>query len=176
MDQPIIMPRLVRQFGNMQAQKAPISDGGNSFLAGSLVVISSAVLAAVATAGVLVYGWSPDESKTATQKPPDSFFGENHYPFTLDESAELEMNVGTISTNALVVGAANSAVQQSSAVIGTSYGIGRATTGTYSGYQVVDTSNTTNLVFTVVGFPDNTAAADYNGLVRVKIVKACLQA
>lgn len=176
MDQPIIMPRLVRQFGNMQQQKPPISDGGNSFLAGSLVVISSAVLAAVATAGVLVYGWSPDESHTSTQKPPDVFFGENHYPFQLDENAEIELNVGTVSANALVVGQANSAVQRSAAVVGTSYGIARATTGTYSGYQVLDTSNTTNLFFVVTGYPDQSAAADYNGLVRAKIVPACLQA
>lgn len=176
MDQPIIMPRLVRQTGNMQTQKPPISDGGNSFLAGSLVVISSAVLIAVATAGVLVYGWSPDESKLSTDKPPTAFFGENHYPFLLDENAELEVNVGTVSANALVVGAANTAKQQSDAVIGTSYGIARATSGTYSGYQVLDPTNTTQLFWVVTGFPDNTAAADYNGLVRVKILKVCLQA
>lgn len=170
------MPRLVRQHGNMQAQKPPISDGGNSFLAGSLVVISAGVLIAVATAGVLCYGWSIDASKSATDTPPTALFGENHYPFQLDENAELELNVGTVTANALVVGEAGGAAQREDAVIGTSYGIARATSGTYAGYQVLDPTNTTNLFFIVTGYPDRTNAADYNGLVRVKLVKAVLQA
>lgn len=170
------MPRLVRQSGNMEIQKPPVSNGGNSFLAGSFVVISSSILAAVATAGVLCYGWVPDVSHLSTDQPPVTFYGQNHYPFNPSPGAEFELNVGTLSSNALVVGQANSAVQQSAAVIGTSYGIARATSGTYSGYQVLDTSNTTNLIFTVLGYPDNTLSTDYNGLVRVKLVAATIQA
>lgn len=173
------MPALARQFGNMQQQKPPISNGSNSFLARSLVVISSGVLAAVASAAVLCYGWSSDESKGTTGigiQPPQAFFGPNHYPFQLDENAELIINVGTVSSNALVVGQANTAKQQSDAVIGTSYGIARATSGTYSGFQVLDPTNTTQLFFVVTGYPDFTSPTDYNGLVRVKLLKAVLQA
>lgn len=170
------MPRLVRQTQNMQSQKNPIGDGSNSFLARALVVISSGVLAAVATGGTLTYGLSPDASHLSTDQPPVTLYGENHYPFYLGEGAELELNVGTVSSNALVVGQANSAQQQSAAVIGTSYGIATATSGTYAGYQVLDPTNTTNLLFVVTGYPPYTNSTDYNGLVRAKIVAAGLQA
>jgi hypothetical protein len=174
MDRPILVPELVRQFGNMFVQKPIASDSSNTFKAGSLVTLTAGVLVLVATDGVLVYGQTPDISHAATESVPQALFGENHWVFSpLD--AEFEINVGHLSSNALVVGAANSAKTPGDVVLGGQYAIATATSGAYAGFQVLDTTDTTNKLFVVTGFVDGVASTDANGRVRVKILPSCIQ-
>lgn len=169
----ILMPELKRQFGNMNIQRPPVSDSSNTFLAKSLVYLSSGALAAIATAGVLCYGQTPDGSHLATDAVPAVLFGENHYVFSpLD--AEFEINVGAVASSTDVqVGAG--AKTPGDVVIGTKYGIYVPTTGIYAGVQFLDPTNTSNLLFQVVGKVDNVLDTDYNGRVRVKIVPSTIQ-
>lgn len=169
---PILAPYLARQFGNMNVQRPPMPDGSNTFLAGSLLYLSAGVLTLIATGGVLCYGQTPDKSHLATDTVPTVLFGENHYCFSpLD--AEFEINVGALSTNALVIG--NSAQTPANVVIGTQYGIATATAGAYAGLQFLDPTNTSNLLFEVVAKVDGVLDTDQNGRVRVKIVPATIQ-
>lgn len=169
---PILLPYLSRQLGNMNIMKGVVSDGGNSFLTQSFVYITGGNLAVVPTAGVLVYGQTPNPSQLSTSYAPVTLYGQNHWCFTpLD--AEFDINCGALSANAVVIGSGSQA--QSTAVIGTSYGIATATAGTYSGYQFLDTTNTSQLLFTVVGYPANTSPSDYNGRVRVRVITSCIQ-
>lgn len=174
---PILMPDLVRQFGNMNVQKPAVSDSSNTFKARALVYLASGVLAIVPTDGVLCYGITPDKSHTSTETVPEILprplgEGENHYVFSpLD--AEFEINVGSLSSNELIIGA--SAETPADVVIGTKYGIATATSGDYAGYQVLDPTDTTNLIFQVVAKVDQVLDTDYNGRVRVKIIPSCIQ-
>lgn len=174
MDRPILAPELVRQFGNMFVQKPITPDAANTFAANRFVTVTAGALVLVATDGVLVYGITPDASKVSTDTVPNAFFGENHYVFSpLD--AEFEINVGTLSGTALVVGEASSATTPAAVTLGASYGIATPTTGTYAGYQVLDPTEVTATLFTVVGFVDGVASTDYNGRVRVKVIPSKIQ-
>lgn len=172
---PILLPYLSRQLGNMNTMKGVVSDGGNTFLRQSFVYISGGNLTLVASQGVLVYGQTPNPSQLSTSYAPVTLYGQNHWCFSpLD--AEFDINCGALSggaTGSLVIG--SSSQPQSAAVIGTSYGIATATTGTYAGYQFLDTTNTTQLLFTVVGYPARTATTDYNGRVIVRVITSCIQ-
>lgn len=179
---PLRMPDLIKQFGNMNVQKPPITDGSNTFLAQALVYITSAALAAIPTAGVLCYGQTPDKSHTSTERAPDILprptgEGELHYPFSpLD--AEFEINIAALSANAPVIGA--SAKVLADVVVGTAYGIATATSGPYAGMQFLDPTETTNTLFIVTAIPAKPdgsaqAAADFNPRVRVKIIPSKIQ-
>lgn len=174
---PLQQPDLVRQFGNMNVQKPAISDGGNTFLARSLVYITGGALAAIPTAGVLCYGITPDKSHTSTERAPEILprpFGEGelHYPFSpLD--AEFEINLAALSANAPVIGAAAQTLAAIS--VGTAYGINTATSGQYAGMQFLNPADTTNTLLIVVGIPAGQASDDYNPRVRVKIVPSKIQ-
>lgn len=174
MDAPLLQPAIVRQFGNMQVQKPPVSDGSNDFLAGSFVKLSSGNLAACATDDVVCYGWCPDKSHAPTDMPPEALYGENHWPFSPDDNAEFEIN---ITSGAGTFGQANSAPQRSAVSIGSSYGILRMTSGVHNGKQFLAADDTTNTLFTVVGWVDgvNGAADTYNPRVRVKVIKSKIQ-
>lgn len=173
-------PVLVQQYGNMNTQRPPVGDGANAFKASDLVQISAGALQLVpnttATASTqLVWGQTPDDSKLATDIPPQAFFGENHYCFDLTDGI-IEMNitnasggVGDATTNNGAAGPQLSAV-----VIGASYGI-RTDAANNVGVQMVDVSNTTNTLVQVVGIAPNQSLADFNGRVLVKIPKAKLQ-
>lgn len=174
---PILSPDLVRVTNNLFIQKPVVGDSANTFLANRLLTITTGVLVLVATGGILVYGLTPDGSKTATQLPPDILprpvgEGENHWLFSLMD-AEIEINVGALSTNALVIGAG--AQQPSGVVIGGQYGIATATAGAYSGQQFLDPTNTTNKLFQVTAFIDGVLTDDYNGRVRCKILPSTIQ-
>ncbi len=169
----IYVPKLVRQKENMNIQRAPITDGSNSFLAGALVKISSAALATLATADVTIYGQTPDASHAATDKPPTALYGEMHYPWDLGLGAELEINVGAANGSDVTIGA--SAKTPGDVAVGTSYGILVPTTGAYAGVPFLDPTNTTNLIFKVVAFVDGVGSTDYNGRVRVTIVPTTIQ-
>jgi hypothetical protein len=101
-------------------------------------------------------------------------FGENHYVFDIKEG-ELEINVGHLSGTALVAGAAASAKTPADVQVGVAYGIAVPTTGTYAGVEVLDPTNTTTTLFTVVGFIDGVASTDANGRVRVRPLSAKVQ-
>jgi hypothetical protein len=176
-DAAILKPDLVRTPGNMFIQKPAVYDSTNTFAARSLVKLVAGVTPSViacASDEVLVYGITPDNSKTATQIPPDSMFGENHYVFDI-AGGEIEINVGHLSGTALVQGAANSAKTPADVAIGTAYGIAVPTTGVYAGIEVLDPTETTATLFTVVGRIDNVAQTDANGRVRVRPIAAKIQ-
>lgn len=174
-------PLLLQQQGNMNVQRAPIADGANTFVAGDLVQINASgqlqlVPNTSATALTkLVWGQTPDSSKLATDIPPVAFFGENHYCFDPTD-AIFEMNitntaggVGDATTNNGAAGPQLSAV-----LIGASYAIKTDCTN-YVGVQMVNISDVTNTVVTVVGLAPNQTTADYNGRVLVKIPKSQIQ-
>jgi len=173
-DRPILMPDLVRTPGNMFIQKPILGDAANTFTMRSLVRITAGALALCASDEVLVYGITPDGSKTAAQTPPESMFGENHYVFDIKDG-EIEINVGHLSGTALVVGAASAAKTPADVVIGVAYGIAVPTTGLYAGFQVLDPTEVTATLFVVVGKIDDVADADANGRVRVKPIAAKIQ-
>lgn len=179
---PLLMPDLVKQFGNMNVMKPPVSDGSNTFLAKALVYITAGALAAIPTDGVLCYGQTPDKSHTSTELPPEILprpvgEGELHYPFSpLD--AEFEISVAALSSNAPVTGA--SAKTLADVTVGTAYGIATATSGAYAGFQFLDPTETSATLFIVTSIPkgpngQDQATTDYNPRVRVKIIPAKIQ-
>lgn len=180
----ILYPAVLRKNQNMFVQKPPVGDGGNTFPAGALVQIAAGVLVAVpsTTAGLnhasqYVYGQTPDASKAAGLKPPDAFFGENHYVFDISD-CEIEMNitnaaggVGDPTTNNGAAGPQLSAV-----TIGAAYGLKFGATN-YADVHFVDLSKTVddgtagnNTVVRVVAIVEGQALTDYNGRVRVRIL------
>lgn len=171
---PIKTPQLVRQNGNLNIQKAGVSNSTNTFLAGSFVQLSSGVLQAVPTSSAtastkLVHGWVGEASTSATDIPPVAFFGAKHYPFDVT-NVEFEINITDGSTN---VGA--SGPTQSAVTVGSSYGMVRPTSGDYTGVQMLNSAETTNVVFVVTSLGDG-ASTDTNPRVRVKILPAAIQA
>lgn len=169
MDTTVRMPFFERRKDNLHIQKPVQPNGATAFPARSFVYISAGILVPVATAGVLCYGWSPDKSHAATDKPPEAIFGVNHWPFD-PKDAIYVMNITDSSGH---IGQANTAPQLSAAVVGTSYGIYRDGT---TGMQMLDVANTTNLFAKVVALYPNQALTDYNGLVLVEILPAVIQA
>lgn len=174
---PIKMPNLVRTANNLFIQKPAVSDASNTFLANALVRLTSGNLVLVATAGVLVYGQTPDKSHLATETVPTTLpralgSGEDHYVWSLLEGV-LAINVGSLSTNALVIG--SSAAKPSDVTVGATYGIATATSGDYSGMQFLDPTETGNTLFQVVGFPDDVLQSDYNGRVYAKVIASKIQ-
>lgn len=167
---PISQPELVRQFGNLNVQRGVMSDGASEFLAKSLVYITAGVIAAVPTAGVLVYGWCADKSRLATDPVPEAIFGENHWPFSLND-AEIEIN---ITNDAEEVGAAGP--QLSSVAIGTAYGLVRLAAGADIGKQCLNVEDVTTTLLVVTGIPDGQALTDRNGRVRCKVIPSKIQA
>ena len=167
MDTPIRMPFFERRKDNLHIQKSVQPNGATAFPAHSFVYIASGILVPVLTAGVLCYGWSPDKSHAATDRPPDALYGVNHWPFDPSQS-QYVMNI-TDGTGH--IGQAAGAPQLSEAVVGTSYGLFRDA----NGYQMLDVDNTTNLFAKVVALCPNQALTDYNGLVLVEILPAVIQ-
>lgn len=187
---PIRRPLLLQQNGNMHLQKPPIADDATSLFQGGDLVFIGPGLAGVPAAGRLglvptttavpaesqvVWGISPDGSKTATQVPPEAFFGENHYCFSV-EDAIIEMNITNAAGGVGDATVNNGAVgpQLSAVTLGAFYGI-RTNAVNYVGVQMVDVSNTTNTLVQVVGIAPNQTTVDYNGRVLVKIPRAKLQ-
>lgn len=180
---PLLAVDLTRQFGNMNVQKPPITDGANTFIRNALVYITAGALAAIPADGVLCYGQTPDKSHTATEGPPDTLprglgEGELHYPFSpLD--AEFEINLAVVTAGVPVIGA--TAQTLAAVVVGGVYGITIATSGQYAGLQFLDPTETTATLFQVTAIdlkaPDGLAQAadDYNPRVRVKIIPSKIQ-
>lgn len=177
MQSPILMPDLVRTPNNLFVQKPVVGDASNTFLARALLTITSGALVLVATGGILCYGITPDQSHAPTDGLPTILprglgEGENHYLFSLMDG-EIEINVGALSSNALVIG--SSAQTPANVTIGAQYGIATATSGAYSGMQFLDPTNTSNKLFQVTGFVDGVGSGDYNGRVRAKLIPSTIQ-
>jgi hypothetical protein len=154
-----------------------------SFTAATL---GNAGLHQIATAAVLTCGLCIDPSHLpGVINPPYAFFADNHWPID-PHGVQFLINIGTVSAGSAVVGQANSAKQISNVTVGTSYGVAVATAGTYAGYEFLDPTNTSNLLFTVVGIPslrgvapqgapEGQTAATYNGIVQVELVSTTIQ-
>ena len=171
---PIFMPVIYQEgSNNLASQKGPITDGGNVFAAGSLVVVTAAALVLVATAGTAVYGQSPDSSHLSTDVPPTALFGQMHYPFDL-KGRTLVMNV-TDGTVGHIGTTSDGSWTSLSLAVGSQFGIVTPTTGAYAGYQLVDQSNTTQKMFTVVGLHPQSATTDINPRILVKMIDSVLQ-
>lgn len=173
-------PVLLQQTGNMNLQRPPVGDGSNAFKAGDLVQIVSGVLQLVPnTSGTastkLVWGQTPDASHLSTDIPPVAFFGENHYCFDISEGI-IEMNItntsGGVGDSVTNNGAAGP--QLSAVTIGASYAIKTDCTN-FVGVQMLNISDTTNTVVTVIALSPNQSLTDYNGRVLVKVPKAQIQ-
>lgn len=167
MNTPIRMPFLERRRDNLHIQKGVQPNGATAFPAHSFVKLAAGILVPCVTADVVAYGWCPDASHAATDVPPTALFGQNHWPFALNDS-QFVMNITDSSGH---IGQATGAPQLSAAVVGTAYGLYRDA----NGYQMLDVANTTNLFAKVVQLYPNQALTDYNGLVIVEILPAVLQ-
>jgi hypothetical protein len=170
---PVYQPALVQQTGNMQTQLPPLAESAaQTWLPNSLVKIVAGTLTLCASADVLVSGLSPDKSHLSTEIPPVAFFGQNHSVFSLHD-ATLEINISTAG----VVGSGGPA--RSTAVIGSQYGLFTSTTGIAPqapiGTQTMDTSNTTDKFFEVVGFLDGSLSTDLSARVLVKVLPSIIQ-
>ncbi len=185
---PIIAPRILSRFSNNRQETIGGVDGyaegatswndtGGKAIP-TLVVLTSQLLVPVATDGVLVCGLVTDkwQNQVTTIDPPYALRANKHFPFAL-QGMRFLMNVGLISANALVVGA--SAQTATAALVGNSYGISRATSGTYAGIQTVDTAETSATLVTVVDVPTKVDGeqnlGEYNGLVVVEIIPSKIQ-
>lgn len=173
----IQMPILNRQTNNMNIQRGPMpAKQTDTFLLGALVKNVSGEIQVAATADTAIWGLAAGKTPLTADKPPTVIpahptVANPVWAFDLSNGAELIMNVGAISANALVVGA--SAKTTADVTLGTAYGLGVATSGTYAGYPVVDPTNTTQDMFVVLEKIDPSTV--YNGRVRVRVLEAALQ-
>lgn len=176
-NQPIIRPFLERRNNNAQTQKAGRGCGSNVFAGRTIVALASGVLIAVATGGTAVIGWSAGPSLASTDQPPKSITpGNLVYPFDLSGETFMVMSTTDSSVNTGVTGTAASAPAISTIGIGTTYGIITPTTGVLAGVQMVNLSDTTNTLLTVVAIYPNQASSDLNGKVLVRVLSTRLQA
>ena len=176
MNRPIQRPFLERRNMNAQSQKQGRSCGSNVFPANSLVYLTGGgLLAAVATAGTAVYGWSHGPSVAPGTPPPQALY-QNVYPFDLKDDALIIMSTTNAAGDSANSGNAATAPALSTVVIGQTYGILNPTTGPNAGIQMVNLSDTQNGLVTVVDLYPNQATTDLNGLVLVRIVPTAFQA
>ena len=132
-------------------------------------------VAACITADVVLYGWCPSASVAADftknpviPLPPDNLYGQNHWAFDVKG----EQFIINITDGSGHVGQANSAPQLGSVQVGQQFGLYRDATTLM---QMVNTADTTNKIFTIVGIYPNQSVADYNGLVLVEIISSTVQ-
>lgn len=167
MNIPLRMPFQERRQGNMHVQKQGLSCGANVFPARSFVKLDGGgLLAAVATAGIAVYGWAPAASvNPAVEQPPNVIY-KLCYPFDISEGSQFVINIAAGG----VVG--DTGAQLADVIIGGQYGIFTDA----NGFQTLNTADTTNGFFKVVGIYPNMAATDRNPLVLAEVIASRLQA
>lgn len=176
MNTPIRRPFLERRNGNLQEQKTGYTSAQNVFPANSLVYLTgAATLAAIATAGVACYGWSHGPNVIPGTPPPQAL-QQLVYPFAMTEESLLIMSTTNAAGDAGNNAGAATAPALSTVVIGQTYGILNPTTGPNAGIQMVNLSDTTNGLLTVVALYPNQNTGDLNGLVLVRINKTAIQA
>ena len=161
-----------RRLDNLHLQKGPQPNGATAFTARSFVKLASGVLTPFVSADTACFGQAPGPSHDSADLPPVSLHANMHWCFD-PKDAIFIVNITDASGN---VGQANGAPQLSEVVIGTSYNLLRPTTGTYTGYQMLNVDTTAAPFFKVVGIYPNQSLSDYNGLVLVKIVESIIQA
>lgn len=179
---PIINPKLFTTRLPWVQQRAAVTDGSNTFVAGQFVYITSAALAQVPAAGTLLYGLTLDPSHAATDETYLSIFGENHNPVSAN-GAQFLIN---ITDSAGTVGAAGSAggTSQASVTIGTFYPLIylaspyatiQALNSTASGTAAQNILKVVGFYNTTISPSDGDASADFNGRAIVEILGTALQ-
>lgn len=172
---------------SVPVQKDPIIEkASTSWFAGSFVVRTgtdvNVVLEPVITDGVLVYGQSPDAAfgTSAAPTPPTGLFGLSHYPFDVRDRI-FSINISDSSASGARIGV-NTGVNYNgdgtsgvALAPGQQYACIRPTSGTYSGVQFLDVTDTTNKVFEIVGFDPRGKATDASCRVLVKIIPTTIQ-
>lgn len=181
MNRPIQRPFLERRNTNAHVQKQGRSCGSNVFGANTFVYLTgAALLAAIPTGGTACYGWAHAPSVGAQQDfnapgmMPNLYA--NNYPFDLKEDSLIVMSTTNAAGDTASTGNAATAPALSTVQIGQSYGILNPTTGPLAGVQMVNLSDTTNALVTVVALYPNQATTDLNGLVLVRLVPTAFQA
>lgn len=193
----IQMP-LVREEGPASnadgVMKDPLPEAaGQTWLKNSLVQVvgtgAAAALQRCAADAILVYGQAPQQALGTTSpaillQPPQALFGLNHYPFDL-LGRVLEINASNGSLSGANIGAngvtwAGGGTGGVALAPGQQYGLITLTSGTYSGYQMLDVTETTAKMFEIVALAPQVAGVtqavtDNNPRLWVKIILACLQ-
>lgn len=170
---PTIYARKITNRPEMIGGEFGLPNTGNTFNRHTFVVLTTGVLAAVATAGVLTCGLVLDASNLNTKpNPPTDFFGGKHFPLAL-EGQRFAVSVTDSSGN---FGQANSAPQMSSVVIGTKYGLIKLSSGDHA----LNISDTSTLFFQVVEKPSiwngvKQDANTYNPVVIVEVISTIIQ-
>lgn len=191
------MPRLYAPPGSGApfVQKGKIAEAAaQTWLASSLVRIAAAVGVqtlekcpqSTGASSRLVYGLSPDSSigTGGATTPPARLFQNFHYPYDLRDVI-LEMTLSNNSLSGANLGAngvtfAGGGTGGVAVAIGRQCGLITLTSGTFNNYQFVDVTDTTNVVFEIVGlapkaFGVKQTVTDNNPRVLVKVLPASLQ-
>lgn len=176
MDQTPIVPYLyskkVTNRPEMIGGEMGIHNGGNTFSRHVFVVLTSGILAAVASTGVSTCGFCLDKSwPTDVINPPTQFFGDRHFPVAL-EGQRFAITVTDASAH---FGQANGAPQTSAVAVGTKYGILLS-----AGVHYLNSADTTNLFFNLVEIPSTwngvkQDANTYNPVVIVEVIGTIIQ-
>lgn len=195
-------PRLISPPESFQpmVQKGPYTEASSqTWLAFSLVQLTgtgaSVVLQRCAADATAVAGLAPQAavgtaSNANLLKPPFALFGTSHYPFDLRDVI-LEVTISNASLSGANIGAngvtwAGGGTSGVALAPGQQYGLITLTSGTYSGYQFLDVTETTAKIFEIVALAPwaatNTpggrvaqATTDNNPRVWVKMMPASLQ-
>lgn len=168
MDTPIRMPFYERRKDNLHITKQVQANGATAFPARSFVKLAAGVLTPCVTADVVCYGHAPGPSHLATEQPPATLYGQNHW---VNDPISSQFIVN-ITSGAGLVGQANGAPQLSAVSIGTQYGLYRDAS---TFMQMLKTDDTTNKFFTVIAIYPNQSLTDYNGLVLVELLPTIIQ-
>jgi hypothetical protein len=176
MQYPIRRPFLERRNLNAQPMKAGRACSGtwpnNTFV----YLNGSGLLLPVATAGVSLYGWSHGPSTLTTDVPPVGL-PQPGVCFPFDASGSVfVLSVTDAAVDTATTGTPASAPALSAVTIGGQYGIIVPTAGTLTGIQMLNISDTTNKLFTVIDVYPNQASTDLNPLVLCQVISTCLQA
>lgn len=188
----IAMPFIRMEAGSNQCavQKGKILEAASqSFLAGALCYTSgtgaSTVIQRCASDAVLCYGMAARNAFTATSgvltQPPLSLNGAFHYPFDVRDRI-IEINISNASASGAQTGTTSGVTWAGGGTSGVAlapgqqYGLITHTSGTYSGYQFLDVTETTAKLFEIVGLAPDQSVDDNNPRVWVKVIPTTIQA
>lgn len=187
----IRMPTLVSpKSGSPFITKEKLKEAASqSWLAGALVQVTgtgaSAKLQRCAADATACYGMAPQAARgSGVLTPPDALFRDFHYPYDLDDCI-IEINASNGSLSGANIGAngvtfAGGGTGGVALAPGQQYGIITLTSGTYSGYQLLDVTETSSKLFEIVRLAPNNGSAlqtvdDNNPRLWVRILRSALQ-
>lgn len=169
-------------------QKDPLAEAASqTWLANSFVQVTGTApgtLQRCAAAATTIYGLARDAAKGSTTAaallvPPFTLFGLNHYVFDpRDRIFEMSLTNGSLSGANIGANGVTYAGGGTGGVAiapGQQYGILTMTSGTYSGYQTVDVTNTTQKVFEIVALAPGQLTTDANPRVWIKVIASVIQ-